>query len=372
MPNAPGFLFPFVDELAKPDDEGLIPLIFKDHFYNTLGNDANTCAIVFENLKSGWGILKETDIGHRLAHLYTGIDLALRTGAGIKMLWNGFDYAGYHLYGTHFNIVHQGALLDPAPYVDLQASYDDTLPHANSLTAILDLVNYATPADRTAQPVITSVQMLRGVIQRWGYNINNEQAIRSHALQLKFQQPFLPINASNIANVLRAFTQPEAVDGGFPLHPLYLLSANRHHRLWSSFGAHGPTFLIPGGRIIPLTGNFSWTEKARVGKSKIEHQVTRMHCQVVPIEKAVADLDLVLSKKDIHSPIGTPLARKASSLSLFREFKDASATDVLAALRLAAGVVLTGSGNPRKRQASPIGVAGSSKKQKIESSMDDI
>jgi hypothetical protein len=102
--------------------------------------------------------------------------------------------------------------------------------------------------------------------------------------------------------------------------------------------------------------------------------VTKIYIQVVPIEQAMRDWDKVVASKDVHSPIGTPLARKASSLSLFREFSGNSGTEVLASLRRAVGVVVGTGGiaSGGKRKAADQGAGGGSKKAKTDEAMDNI
>jgi hypothetical protein len=133
--------------------------------------------------------------------------------------------------------------------------------------------------------------------------------------------------------------------------------------------------MIPGGRVIPLTNtDFSYKESKKGKKTGDSVTVTKMHIQVVPIEQAMRDWDKVVASKDVHSPIGTPLARKASSLSLFREFSGNSGTEVLASLRRAVGVVVDTGGvvSGGKRKAADQGAGGGSKKAKTDKAMDDI
>jgi len=377
LPTNPGFIFPFVEDLSKPDSVNFVPSVIEDYFFEALGGSKEIATGVLSNIRAGWGNIKETDLGQWLCHLATGIKLSIETGAGIKVIYTT-GYRGFLLYGGGFQLYHRGELLEPATHQEIADAFDNALPHSNSLDGILALLNYTSAIDRAAgRNRVTSMHSLRKEIYDRGYNVNNEQAIRSFALHLNFTtHPYLGINAHNIAIILRAMTQPEAIDAGFPIHPLYLLSTNRNHRLWSAFGATAPTFMIPGGRVIPLTGTFSYTEKVRAGKAKVEHSVHKMHIQVVPLEKAIQDLDRVLTSKDVHSPIGTPLARKASTLSIYREFKDRAATDVLAALRQAAGVQVTNQGgsNQRVRNAAAAGLAqgGGGVRRRIDSAMDDI
>jgi len=374
IPTYDGFIMPYEKELSRPDDEKVVIDIIKQWFFTALADSADVAEVVFQNLKAGWGIIKETDMGEALAHLYTGINLAIVTGARIKVIY-GTSYDGFLLQGDHFQIYHQGSLMDPAPYAELVADMDNAVPHTRSLTNILAVLNYPDDVARNAAlGTIHSAHDLKREISTHGYNVNNEQVIKQNAQYLVFpHQPFLSINAHNIVLVLKAMTQAESVDAGFPLHPLYLLSPNRRHRLWSSFGAHAPTFLIPNGRHVELTGNFTWTEKVRAGKAKVSHSITRMHIMVVELADAMRDLDKMFADKMVYSPLGTPIVRKASSNSVLREFKDNSATDILASLRTAAGITVTGVvAQNLKRKAGNQGGPGGTKKQKVDSNMEDV
>jgi len=373
MPNNSGFIFPFVEDLAREDD-GTVPEVIAQYFMHALGESKEVASGVFESLKSGWGIIRKTKFGDQLAHIYSGIKLAIETGAQIKLIYTT-QYGGFTLSGSGFSIVHRGSLRDPVSYDELQAQFENAIPGARALANILDQLTM-TAAEKAAALALppTNMHQLRALITRHGYNINNEQAIRTNAIHLQFpDQPYLVINSHNVSAVLKAISQPATNDVNFPIHPLMILSPVRNHRLWSAFGDHAPTFIIPGGRSIDLESNqFSYKEKSRSGKAKIEHTVTKMHIQIVPLQKAITDFDAMMVQKHVLSPIGTPLMKKVSSLSVFREFAGNSATEVLAALRQAAGVtVVQGTHVGMKRKADDVGGIGS-KRAKVHEAMDDI
>jgi len=376
LPNNSGFLFPYVSELAKEDDTSFVPDIINEYFFHALGNTKEQASGVMEQIRSGWGNIRKTEHGDILAHIWSGIKLAITTGAGIKLMW-GTKYDGFCLFGKGFCLYTQGLLQEPVSYDVLQAHFDDSLPQINALHKILDVLRMS-PKELAAAKATppTTIHQLRNLITRHGYNVNDEQTIRSLALHLYFpSQPYLALNAHNISKVLDAITASPANDHLLPMNPLYLLSQIRSHRLLSAFGDHGFTFMIPGGRVIPLTNtDFSYKESKKGKKTGDSVTVTKMHIQVVPIEQAMRDWDKVVASKDVHSPIGTPLARKASSLSLFREFSGNSGTEVLASLRRAVGVVVGTGGiaSGGKRKAADQGAGGGSKKAKTDEAMDDI
>lgn len=373
LPNDKGFIFPYVSELAKEDD-GTVPEVIEKYFIKCLSDTAEGCAMVLETLKSAWGNIKKTEHGNRLAHLYSGIRMAIESGAAIKVLY-GTEYSGFSIHGQGYGIVFNGSLLEPASHTDLQDHFDDTFPGHGALTKIIDLLNM-TPAEKVTAKATppTTIHVLRSLILRHGYNVNNEQAIKAAAVHLRFvSQPYLTLNASNIAKILDAMSAPQSQDHQYPMNPLYILSPNRDHRLLSAFGDHGFTFLIPSGRAISLDSTeFSYKEKKGKNKGDV-HTVTKMFYQIVPIGKALTDFDVMRTSKDVHSPIGTELMRKSSTKSVFRELTGNSATEVLGALRKAVGVTMV---NPAGGSGNKRGAPGSgntdNKRRKLEQDMDDI
>jgi hypothetical protein len=374
LPNYPGFLFPFVQELAKADD-GLVPQGIEDYFFGMLGGHKDVNSQVLMNLRSAWGVIKETEMGDCLAHLYSGIKIALESGGSLKIIY-GTKYDGFVLSGSQFNLLFRGDLLEPASFQELQEAFDGALPHTIALNSIINLINWKDDAEKTLKTQsIPTIHALRKLLHEQGYLNTNEQAIRQHALLLAFpSQPYLSVNAHNVALILKAFTQSDSGDTQFPINPLYILSSNRRHRLWSAFGQYGPTFLIPGGQVMSLeSANFSYKEKIKGSKVRQEHMVNRMHIQIVPIEKAILDLDTVLTKKDVHSPVGTQMARKASSVSLFREFAGPAGTEVLAALRLACGIVHSAPSELQKKRKAEEALEHLSKRMRTaDAFMEDI
>jgi hypothetical protein len=371
LPNSSGFLFPYKADLAREDDSLVINCIEK-YFLYALGDDAETAAQVFQNLKAGWGVIKSTSLGDVLTHIYSGIELALTTGAAVKLMAHQ-TYTGFVLFGEEFQLLYLGELLEPAPAAELVAAFDDANPHTQALQNIFEKLNFPDDlARQNALGGIGSIHQLRNVILAVGFNINDLQVIKANATQLNFTMvPYLILNPHNVARVLNAMAGPESEDVHFPLHPSVMLQDNRRHRLLSAFGAYAPTFLIPGGRAMDLASStFSYAAKQKGKKTGQVVTVSKMHWLTVPLEKAVLDLETVIAKKEVHSPFGTALVKRSSSVSLLREIEGESASAVLSALRKVAGVVVqAGEGGGRKRKADEQG-GSAGKRAKVASAFD--
>jgi hypothetical protein len=352
LPNSGGLLFPFVAALCKPDSETVYDTLQR-YFFHALGSDLLVAKTVLSNIKVALGVLKQTMWGDELAHMYSCIRLCLETGAAAKVMTTSANvYQGFFLYGGSFQILHLNDLYESSTYEDIQIAFESASPHHAALTNIMEKVNFADDLERqNIFPTITNVYSLAKIIREKGYNANDEQSIRQNAVNLIFPNDnYLPITANNISRVFLAMTTSGDEEARFPVHPLAVLEKDKKKRLLSAFGAHAPTFLVPGGRSMSLTSK-EFTYKVKEGKSKVDKTVTKMYCQVVPLEKAQKDLDTVLTSKTVHSLIGTNLARRASTVSLTREFEGTSGTQVLAALRSVVGVsVGTGAGVKRKAE----------------------
>jgi hypothetical protein len=212
-------------------------------------------------------------------------------------------------------------------------------PHNSSFDKILGWINFPEDIQREqAKLDCNTVAKLGALIRQHGISTTYEERVKLEARNLCFPTDSnLPATAHNVARVLRAMSSNESEEF-FPLHPSMIMEKDRRKRLLSSFGAVAPSFMIPGGRTVSLDGSFSYTVVVK-GK-KESRSTTRMFCQMVPISKAAADLDLLLQNHNVQTPIGTPLANRASSFSLIREFQGEGGVNVLSALRSLCGVAL--------------------------------
>jgi len=367
LPNSKGNLFPFLQDLCRTDRD-LVPEVVQRYFFNALGASKEECSLLFEAIKTGWGVIAPTPEGDMLTHIFSGIKLALETGAAVKLIYNQV-YVGFVLYGDGYDLFYRGELIAPSAFQEVQDQFDNASPHVDSLLKITHLMSYPDDMARQADLVnLNSTYALMKAIQRIGYNANDANLIRQYAVHLVFPTSvYLPISAHNVARVLQTMCGPESEDAKFPLHPTMLLESDRRKRLWSAFGANAPTFLIPGGRSMSLLSNtFSYEIKQKGNRTGEKRAVTKMYVQTVPLDQAVKDLDTVITTKDVHSPIGTTLARRASSVSLMREFDGEGGLAVLSALKRACGVVMAVADSGSKKRKAENQDEGGGKRKHVD------
>jgi hypothetical protein len=333
-------LFPYLPCLSKPDSSMVITTVER-YFYGLLGDDAEEASEAFSFLRSAWGTLENTTWGMEMSHVYMGLRLALDTGALMKVIETpNHIYSGFCLIGAGYQLRQYGILHTPMPRSIFGPAFIQTSPHLSSLTTMLRMINYGDDMERDiALQSVDTMQKLGAEIRRLGYNVQHVEALKLHARNLTFPSDiYLPMTSVNVARVLTAIVNLTSEEL-FPLHHLALLETDRMKRLLSAFGATAPSFLIPGGRSMSLSGSFEF-ERSVKGKKEVS-QTTRVFCMAVPLEKAYIDMARVISEKIVASPIGTPLVNRASSFSVIREYDGAGGASVLAALKNLAGVIMS-------------------------------
>jgi len=340
VPNENGLLFPYVEELAKPDHE-TIPGLLRGRLFGLLGDDQEEASLFLKELLKGWSGLSITKWGHELTHIFTGLELMYQTGALMKVLVSEERfYQGFLLSGKDFSVHSNEGSFPCVPHERLVEAFDTVQPHKRAFEEILKMINFADPNQRTLERQnCKTMARLAQLIRTEGYASTHIERLKSLLKYIAFPgDRSLSLNAYNLKRVMSALGG-QGLEKDFPLHHIAAFSTDRNHRLLSSFGVMAPSFLIEGGRSMELSGNFSFTKKTAKGKREIA--VTKMFAAVKPWDVACRDLDEVIQLKAVKSPIGTALAARASSKSLIRDYEGADGLEILTHLRRIAGVVVT-------------------------------
>jgi hypothetical protein len=346
-------IFPFNTQLAKPDHDMVLQTLNR-YLMPLLGSNTAEALQVYKDFKETWGLLKVTLWGDELAHIYSAIKFAFESGTTIRVITTPNNlYQGYIAIGSGYTAYQWGLEYAPVANTVFASQFIKASPHMSAFTTILDLITFSDGMERSnAEAEINTMQKLALVLRTVGFNATKEEIIRQQARYLVFPSDnYLPITAHNVTRVLTAMSSDETEEN-FPLHASAILEKDRRKRLLSAFGAMVPSFTIPGGRGIGLDGSFSYNV---VEKGKKEAKTTtRMFCTTVPYDKGCSDLDMLLVNHMVYSPIGTPLAGRASSFSTIREFAGTGGVTVLGALRALCGVAMvgnTGEGSGKRKNA---------------------
>jgi hypothetical protein len=351
IPDQGIIIFPFHKDLAKDDRDTVLTTIQR-YFRGLLGSNAKESETCFQRIKESWGNLSITPWGDELAHLYSGIRASLETGTKLNIFTTPQNlYQGFILIGYGYECVQWGEKYTPMTNAQFAIAFPQASPHISSFLSLLDIINFPDDMQREgAKETITSTSLLSSAFRTFGYDANKETRIVELAKHLSFPADFaLPCTAKNVSDVLMAMTGNYS--GSFPVHPSALLERDLKKRLLSAFGAAAPSFLVPGGRNMTLEGAFEYQTTIGQGKQKKVVKTTRIFVHIVPLTQAFKDLDQVIASKNIQSPIGTPIANRASSMSLLREFNQAGGTSVLAALKSLCGVSLEGTASGSGKRA---------------------
>jgi hypothetical protein len=357
IPGDNTLLFPFVTALAREDDDMVLSTINR-YLFGLLGKDEESALAVYRVLKESWGVIKMTLWGDELAHLYSAIKLCFMTGAMARVIATPNNiYQGFVLIGSGYTLYQYDVEHTPVTKADFVKAFKMSSPHTASLMEILDIINFPDDMERAnMKSSVCKTYQIGLLLRQYGYNANDEDRIRRLARNLVFplDNP-LPITSINVTNVLTAMFSESISEENFPLHYLAILEKDRRNRLLSAFGSTAPSFLVPGGRSVSLDGNFEYQITVK-GKKEVK-TTTRMFAIVVPLAKACEDLATMLVTHSVNTPIATPLAGRASSFSMIREYSGAGGASVLGCLRSLCGVSMTGASTSaagkRKRDEDP-------------------
>jgi len=344
-------IFPFHKDLAKDDRDTVLTTIQR-YFMHLLGPNETESSECFRRIKESWGNLSITPWGDELAHIYSGIRAALQTGTKLTLYVTPQNlYQGFLLIGYGYSCIQWGEDYSPMTNAQFALAFNKASPHISSLHSLLEFINFNTDMDRqNAVATINSTSLLSEAFRVNGYDANKETRIKELARHLSFPSDHsLPCTAKNLSDVLQAMTGNYS--GKFPVHPSALLERDLKRRLLSAFGAAAPSFLVPGGRNMDLEGAFEYQTTIGQGRQKKVVKTTRVFAHIVPLSQAYKDLDQVLASKKIQSPIGTPIANRASSMSLLREYNQAGGASVLSALKNLCGVSIEAGSSTGKKRA---------------------
>lgn len=354
LPNDSAMYFPFVDVLARDDKDAVLNTI-KRYFMGLLGKDYTSATQTYTFLKESMGVIAPTVWGSELSHLYTGIRLAFESGTYVRVLVTPNRlYQGFCLIGRGYHMMHHGEKMVPLKYLDAQEAFMRASPHYQALDNLYNCINFPDDMERGAHKNRAMRMYDVGkAVREYGLLVDKEDDVRRYAGQLSFvTDQYLSITANNIARVLDAMTDTTQTEELFPLHHLALLERDRRKRLLSAFGATVPSFQVIGGRAMSLTGAFTYVIKEK--NVKTTKTTATMYACVVPYAKGCNDLDQTITSQQVLSPVGTPLASRASSKSLLRELggNNDGGARVLSALRRVCGVnMATTSTSTGKRKA---------------------
>lgn len=135
-----GLFFPYVQGMNSQDYTTL-PSIFIEHFIRVLGNDAHSILKAVKTFKSDVSSICGTATGIMLTHLFTGIDLALKTQARLYVIMEGYEYLGFSLLGNSFGINLPNRIYYPRSWASIEKKLATIRSHSIALVDLAGLLS---------------------------------------------------------------------------------------------------------------------------------------------------------------------------------------------------------------------------------------
>jgi hypothetical protein len=334
-----GLHFPFLVELSN-DDKTTVPEVIQQYFLGSLGDVHEDCLTMMESLRSAWGVLSTTEAGKALSHIFRVMKIAIECQTTMKLIVEDGHYLGSVINGSNFTVVCNKRHYRPGSPEQLQ----DAIRMSGSNAIILGKISMEVGRDQAIRSQImecTSMWRLRECLQRAAIVEGKKSAILELAAHLKFPQPHWRPNPSSFekaasyladGNVLSDY----AVDHDLPIHYTSLFSNDKTYVIWSCFGGVAPSFRLPGGQRIDLTGSLE-VSIPTLGRGGVARDVRRqvlgqVSLRMVELKLAVEDVQKMISEKVILQVYAIPGARR-SQMNRFKAFVGADMQSVISSLR---------------------------------------
>lgn len=284
LPSGDGLYFPFVEDLAAPDEFAVYSVISR-YFVKCLGETIIQQGIYLEYLKSAVGVFKDTKLGHILAHMATCILIALPAQCRVYPIFSDGVYDGCVVLGGLWALAYRGKLTYPVDGDHLRDAINDACSHSGSLKTIQYIL---------AGPMATSAN-LKEIKSMW--DLHN-QCIAAHvsepdkstiirnATNLQFQASRFKIHASSFDKLFSLISGESQFDDSSPINATALFSTDDIELALSCFGYEAPSFLIDNGTPVKL-----------VRGAKIPPHIS---IKQVPLQRAVLDLKSLRVSREIR------------------------------------------------------------------------
>jgi len=283
LPPTPGLLIPFETNYAGTDPLAINTFI--RNFSNICIQDPLAADEEIDELIQYW--VKEicrTDLGDRLAHIMTILDMAIRGRTGVYLIFRPDDhYGGSVLCGSHFMLKQPGVgITDSCDQQTLEQDIRLYGFHETAVRAILLLIG----SDVEVKDVRT-MRHLRELVMEHGEpsgNIRNQ--IEKQLQKVSFIERPLGVHSTSLATTFNLLSDPSVVlPSGLYLHREDFFAIDRVRLVLSAFGKRVPSFSYGGVRRRAT---------ARIGKG------------TAGIEEYSATPPLVLQTKSIPMQTAVP------------------------------------------------------------------
>lgn len=284
LPNAEGLYFPYVKDLAVADST-TVPFVVQHYFMKCLGPNLVSASKSLTQLRSAWGLIKDTDLGHEMSHLYKCVHIALECQAAIYPVYTNSIYEGCVIWGSGFAVCIDDSVYKPVAYDRLQTLVQDTSMHSKAVNEIKGLLTIDLQEELDA---CRSIRGLSNIVRRSELDVIGREKVVEAAHRLCFPNKYWSSKQRYVKmalDMILRWSSPEDIDVDIPMHPSMMFSTKATEVVLSAFGHQAPSFMIPNGKHIEL----------KEGTDPPMHLLVRM----VGLKEAVLDMEYMLENAAI-------------------------------------------------------------------------
>jgi len=320
IPTCAGLYIPFIHDLVKPDSK-TVPDVLVKYFSPCLGTSVETVKSSVESVRSAWGIVAETLVGHELSHMGKCIAFAIEAQSRAFAIFDSDRYEGMVISGAGYTAVVERETFVPVEPAVLSTRVLEFSTHGSAARAIAQLAGVPvedlfTPkvpgTDRRVQ--VTSMSTLAGILQTIAITEANKDEIKKQAAYLRFGSVWR-FNSSSIGEALSLLKIPLNEIDNLPIHPSYMFSRDVVELVWSCFGRFAPSPIYPNSPKVDLTKG---------------QRPTRIAFHQVPVDIAIGHMKEIA----IHKEVTVPQGRRRSAAYKDIIFEGVEAKNLFAALTL--------------------------------------
>lgn len=313
VPNLPGLVFPYIEGMLLNDFKTLRSSCV-EFFLRNLGETAEACRAAVREMKGDMNSLSLEEYGKCLAHILSGISLALETQTRLFLVFDGSHYRGYCLLGAGFAVYDGSSWHTPVPDEELRRDMAFMDPSEKAISDLFEIFGEMRVTKGDSVPpeftrdTIRDIHFLADNLKRLSFDHEDGAKHRTKVNDL-FRRinftggsKFVTIEPSSIHGALLALTKHT---DDVPLSmPTFIpnISVDMHSRAFKVLSKFGPDAIsfwnASKGDLFSLAIPEEVTEASGAKRKRKEDDALpspppEIVVQVKPLQQAILDWETV-------------------------------------------------------------------------------
>lgn len=235
-----GLLFPFVSRYAASDAQSLAKHFTTfQHLY--IENEDDTHEELQQLLTHWTREISKTQLGYRLSHMLTSLDIAIRANTSIFFIIENGEYQGAIVNGGGYTLSRLGGGVIHA------LSEDDLVKECSEFGFHSSLLREVFRVAGVEYVAVSSMRELHTRISPLGLDAMQKRTIEGILPKLSFAEEMWRQNPTTMTHLIEFLTScTDNVPANWPLHYDAFFSTSRTELALAAFGRMAPTFRYGG------------------------------------------------------------------------------------------------------------------------------